>query len=124
MIVVVVLLVGSVVAFELFAPAPPPVRIAFIDIWSPDDVCGLGTTQVSYYGYNSSTSVAVALEFPVPNFNSTPCTVRGVVTNSTGFSLSAVQAPVTIAAHGNATLNLTATSPSSSFSGDLELVFS
>jgi zinc-ribbon domain len=122
-LVVVILLIATVVAYELLPPAEPQIQVAEIDVWAPDNVCGLNATPIYYDGYNSSTNAAVELGLSVPNFNSTACTVTSVTTNSTGFSLSAVQVPLTIPASGNGSMNLTLTSPGSSFSGNVNLVF-
>jgi len=123
-IVIVIGLIGTAIAFEVLVPPPPAVVVGTIDIWAPDNVCGLNTTQIDYPGYNSSTGQAIALELSVPNYNASACIVHGVRTNSSGFALSQVQTGVRIPASGNATLNLTVTSPGSSFSGNLDLVFS
>lgn len=127
-IVVVVILVVSVVAYEL-APSPsPPVQVGIINVWAPDNVCGLlsnpNANPTSYYGYNASTSETDAWTFSVPNYNGTPCTIHSVVTNTSGFSLSSIQVPLTIpASDPDASMNITITTPSSSYSGNLNLVF-
>lgn len=123
-IVVVVIIVIAVVAY-LLVPAPPAVQIDYINIWAPDNVCGLNANPTSYYGYNASTSETDTVELPVPNYNTTACTIMGVVTNTTGFSLSMIQVPLTIPGSDSAgaPMNITITTPSSSFSGALNLVF-
>ena len=123
MIVVVVLLVAASVAYEFFAATPPSVEIEDINVWAPDNVCGLSSHPIYYGGYNTSTGASVPVELTVPNYNATPCLVRDVRTNSTGFSVSSVQRNVTVPGLGNGTLNLTVTSPGSSFAGNLDLVF-
>lgn len=122
-IVVLILVVVSISAYEYYTTPPPPIQVAFFNIWAPDNVCGLNANPISYYGYNWSTSTAETFEFPVPNFNATSCTIHSVVTNSTGFSLSAVQVPLTIAGNGTQSMNITVTSPGSSFSGSVNFVF-
>ncbi len=124
LVVVVVLVLVAVVAYAFIAPtSSPPIQVAFIDVWAPDNVCGLNSSPIGYYGYNASTGAAVSLELEVPNVNATACTVQTVVTNTTGFSLSGIQVPLTVPGSGNATMNLTVTSPGSPYSGDLNLVF-
>jgi len=128
-VVVVVLLVASVLAVSLLAPpSAPSVQVQSIYIWAPDNVCGLNSNPIDYYGYNSSTGAANAFQLEVPNYNTTTCVIEGVTTNTTGFALSDVEVPVSIP--GNSTgnlyygsLNVTITSPGSSFSGILNLVF-
>lgn len=122
-VVVVIVIVVSVAAYALFAPSAPAVQVGYINVWAPDNVCGLGTNQIYYQGYNSSTGQSIGFELQVENFNESACIVNSVVTNSTGFSLSAIEVPLTVPGMGNSTMNLTITSPSSSFSGDLNLVF-
>ena len=122
-IVVVVILVVAVVAYEL-TPTAPPVQVGFINIYAPDNVCGLNANPTAYYGYNASTSETDTLEFPIPNYNATACTIESVATNTSGFSLSDIQVPLTIAGGvQNASMNITITTPGSSFSGDLNLIF-
>jgi len=122
-IVVVVILVVAVVAYELTPPAPA-VQVVFINVYAPDNVCGLNSNPTAYYGYNASTSETDTLDFPMPNYNTTACTIESVATNTSGFSLSDIQVPLTIAGGvPDASMNITITTPGSSFSGDLNLVF-
>jgi len=122
-IVLVVVLVVAVVAYEL-TPAAPSVQVGFINIYAPDNVCGLNSNPTAYYGYNASTSETDTLDFPIPNYNATACTIQSVTTNTSGFSLSDIQVPLTIAGGvQNASMNITITTPGSSFSGDMNLVF-
>jgi hypothetical protein len=122
-VVIVVLLIAAVVAYEIFAPKPSPIQVGAINIWAPDNVCGLNSNPIYYNGYNSSTNASLAFDLGVPNYNSTTCNVTSVVTNSSGFSLSSVEVPLTIPGGETGFLNLTITSPRSSFSGNLNLVF-
>ena len=119
----IVLIVAVVVIVPLLYPAPA-VQVQAIYVWAPDNVCGLNTNPIGYYGYNSSTSAVNTFDLEVENFNGTTCTVVGVTTNSSGFALSQIQVPLVIAGGTNNSMNLTVTSPSSSFSGILNLVFS
>jgi len=123
-VVVVVILVVSVVAF-LATPAASGVQVQYINIWAPDNVCGLNSNPISFYGFNWSTGQSGAVEFSMANFNATACTVVGVTTNTSGFGLSDVQVPLQIPASDQSfPMNMTITAPSSSFSGNLNLVFS
>jgi hypothetical protein len=129
-VVVIVLLLGAGIVASLFLISPPPpVQVEEIAIYSPNNVCGLNVNGIAYYGFNSSTSANQTLDFPVPNYNSTSCTVHGVTTNTTGFSITYAQVPLTIPAGNaqgsvNASMNVTIISPPSSFSGVLNLIFS
>lgn len=120
-IVVAILLVVGAAAF-LLVPAAPAIQVAEINIWAPDNVCGLNTNGIGFDGYNSSTSSVESFELPMPNFNTTTCTVHGVTTNTTGFTLSAIEVPLTIPGNETVSMELTITAPSSSFNGYLNLV--
>ncbi len=121
-VVVVVLLVVAVGAY-LLVPAAPQIQVVDLLVWAPDNVCGLNVSQIYYDGYNTSTGSSVSLELTVPNFNTTACTIASATTNTTGFSLSGVQVPLSIPGSGNGSMNLTIASPSSAFSGNVNLVF-
>jgi len=121
-IVVVVFLVAGVVGYLFLYAGPPPVRVGEIDIYSPDDVCGLHAVPVYFAGFNSSTGASQVYDFGMPNFNGSACTVRTVTTNTTGFSVSGAQVPLTILAGANASLNVTIQSPSSPYTGNLALI--
>jgi hypothetical protein len=122
-VVVLVVIVAIVVAAYLLFPSAP-IQVQAINIWAPDNVCGLNSNPIYYYGYNGSTGATQTIDFEVPNFNSTECTIVGVVTNSSGFSISGVQVPLSIPGEGTGSMNMTITSPSSPFSGQMNLVFS
>lgn len=128
-IVVVLILVVSVLAYSYFAASSPPVQVGFIEIWAPDNVCGLNSNPIEFYGFNSSTSAVQTIDFGMPNYNTTQCVINGATTNTSGFTLSDVQAPVYVAGTpaGSSTqttgsMNITITSPSSSYSGNMNLV--
>jgi hypothetical protein len=123
-VVVVLLLVGGVFAFLALTAPTPPVQVAEIDLWAPDNVCGLNSNPSYFDGFNSSTGANQTFEFYMPDYNSTACTIHGVTTNTSGFALTGVQVPLTIPGGENSTLNITITSPPSTFSGDLRLVLS
>jgi len=123
-VVVVIILVASIALVEIFAPAPPPVQIGIIYIWSPDDVCGLNNNETAYYGYNTTTNSNDTLDFGIPNDNATACTIIGVTTNTTGFAITYAQVPLTIPGEDqDASMNLTIQSPGSNYNGDLNLIF-
>ncbi len=120
--VVIVLIVATVVAAYLLFPAPP-IQVEGINIYAPDNVCGLNSNPIGYYGFNSSTSAVQTLEFEIPSFNATSCSIVSVVTNTSGFLVTPSGLPLSIPGEGNGFLNLTITSPSSPFTGLLNLVF-
>jgi hypothetical protein len=122
---VVILIVISVLAYAVFAPSSsPPIQVANMNVWAPDNVCGLSANPIGYQGYSGSTNTSTAFELEVPNFNSTSCTITSVTTNTSGFALSDIQEPLTVPGSGNTTMNLTISSPDVAFSGNLSLVFS
>jgi zinc-ribbon domain len=123
-IVVIILVIG--VAAVLLVPPTPPIQVAGINVWAPDNVCGLNANPIGFTGWNGSTSQVQVIELEMPNFNSTSCTIEHLTTNTSGFTLSQVQVPLTIGfgANGNNTMNITVTSPSTSFNGILNLVVS
>ena len=128
-IIVVIVLVLSVVAFALTpAASPPPIRVGELVIWAPNKVCDLnasaGSPNYYYFGFNGSTSSSVRVPILVPDFNATSCTVRGVTTNTTGFTVAGTPLPLIVTAGSNASMNLTITTPSSSYSGNVNLIFS
>ena len=57
------------------------------------------------------------------NFNSTACTVGQVSTNTTGFSVTNAQLPLTLGAGASRYLNLTMVLPPNSFDGPLNLIY-
>ncbi|MGP8078057.1 MAG: zinc ribbon domain-containing protein [Thermoplasmata archaeon] len=120
-ILVVLLLVVGVIGFAFLIDRPPPVQVLNINIWSPDNVCGLNSTLIYFGGYNSSKGANETVEFKMPNYNSSACDVRRVSTTTPGFVLYDVQVPRTIPPGVWAPLNITIKSPSSPFSGNLNL---
>jgi hypothetical protein len=122
-LVIVVLLVVGVVAYFFLPSSAPPVQVGYIVIYSPHDVCGLNLTPPgAYYGFNSSTGANQTFDFLVPNYNATACVVRGVSTNTSGFSITYAQVPLPIGGSGNASMNISIVSPSSPFTGNLNLI--
>jgi hypothetical protein len=121
-IVVTLLVVSGVAIFLLLTPPPLPVQVGQINIYSPDNVCGLNSTFTAFTGFNSTTSANETFEFPMPNDNSSACTIQSVSTNTTGFSVPEAQVPITIPpSPAFVWMNITIVSPNSSFSGTLYL---
>jgi hypothetical protein len=121
-VLVVIILIGAVAAVDYFEVKPPPIQVGFIVVYAPDNVCGLNANPIAFYGFNSSTSAAQALDFGMPNYNASACTIHGASTNTTGFSLSAIQVPVSIPGNGTGSMNITITPPKSPYSGNMNLI--
>lgn len=119
---IVLILVGALAYVFILAPKPPPIQVGAINIWAPDNACALNANPIYFAGWNGSTGQVQTIDFGMPNYNTTACTLRSVTTNTTGFLLSAIQVPLTIPGNGTGSMNITITSPSSSFDGDLNLV--
>ncbi len=122
-VLIVLLLVVGVAAVDYFEAKPPAIQVPFIVVWAPNNVCGLNSSPIEYYGFNSSTSQAQSFDLAVPNYNATPCTVTAASTNSTGFSLSHVEVPITVPGNGTGSMNITITPPARPYSGNMNLVF-
>lgn len=122
-VLVVILLIVGVASVDFFEAKPPAIQVPFIVVWAPNNVCGLHSSPIAYYGFNSSTGQAQQFDLAVPNYNATSCTVTGASTNTTGFSLSEVQVPITIPGNGTGSMNITITPPSKAYSGNMNLVF-
>jgi hypothetical protein len=120
--VVVVILIVGLLAVLYWESATSAIQVGEIDIWAPDNVCGLDANPIYFFGFNSSTGAGQSIDFDMPNFNATPCSVTTVTTNTTGFTLSGVQVPLSIPASGSASMNITITAPASPFAGSLNLV--
>jgi hypothetical protein len=119
-IAIVVILIVAVIAFTLLVPAG--VTVDFINVWAPDNVCGLNSNPIGYYGYNSSTGAVQTFEFQIPNYNLSSCSISSMVTNSSGFEISGFTLPIPITGNGTANVNITITSPTSPFTGNMNLV--
>jgi len=120
-VIVAILLVTAVLIF--YAEQAPTVQVTGFNVWSPDNACGLATNPISYGGFNDSTGASDEFSFQLPNYNTTPCTVVQVSTNTSGFSVSDTNVPVTVPGSGNGTLNLTLSLPNSGFDGIVNLVY-
>jgi hypothetical protein len=121
-IVAIVIVVGGLGYY--FLAAAPNVAVSNIFVWAPDNVCGLNTNPIYYSGFNASTGSTESFILVVPNSNSTSCTLNSVLTNSSGFSVNPTGLPLVIPAGGNGNLTVDIAVPSSSFSGDLNLIYS
>jgi hypothetical protein len=121
-VVVVGFLVLGVIGYFFLYGAAPPVQVGEIDIFSPDNVCGLASHPIYYTGFNGSTGSSQVYDFGMPNFNGSSCTVRAVATNTSGFSIVAAQVPLAIPSGTNVSLNITIQSPSAPFTGALHLI--
>ncbi len=122
-IVTVVVVVGLIAVAPYVTPSTK-VTVTEMDVWAPSNVCGLNANPVSYSGFSDTVGSRDAFQLQLPNFNASSCTVQTVSTNTSGFGLSDVQVPVTVAASQNGTLNLTVLLPTSGYSGPLSLIFS
>jgi zinc-ribbon domain len=124
-VLVVVILIVAVIAVAYFLFPAPPVQVSAINIWAPDNVCGLNSNPIYYSGLNfTSTGSSQVVDLGMPNFNSSSCTIVGATTNTSGFTISDAQIPLTIGANGTASMNVTVTAPTSDYSGNLNLVLS
>ncbi len=127
-VLIILLIVVVVIAALAIYGYYTTVDVTTLNIYAPDDVCGLNVYLISYSGFNASTGSSVPLSLLVPNNNTTSCTLHGVTTNSSGFGVEDVQLPGPIAGYtggvqSNGTLNLTLTLPGSHYSGIVNLIF-
>ena len=124
-IVVIVIVVVVIAAIYVYEASQPAIEVSGINVWSNDNVCNLTENPIGYYGFNGSTSASETFTLEVPNFNSSACTLEGVATNTSGFSLSGIEGlPLTISPPSLAgNFTVTITNPSSPFSGILNLVY-
>jgi zinc-ribbon domain len=129
-IFVVIILIGAVaiVALAFLPSSSTGVDIQGFNIWAPDNACGLNANPIGFSGFNDTPGDVDQLQLSMPNYNSTTCTLVGMVTNTTGFTLSDLGLPLTIPGSPNTSnpvsenLNLTVTMPNSSFNGIVNLV--
>jgi hypothetical protein len=121
-VVVLIVVVAAILAFHFLAPSPQ-VKVEEIDVWAPGNVCGLDATPISYSGFSDMPGASQDFQFQVVNYNATACTLGHVATNTTGFSLSNIQVPVTVLAGQSQFLNLTIDLPTVAFDGTLNLIY-
>ncbi len=119
-IVIVIIAAGLAIVF-LLSSSSFPVQVDQINIYSPDNVCGMNSTFTAFTGFNSTTGANETFQFPMPNYNSSTCTIQHVSTNTTGFSVPEAQVPFMIQGGSYGWMNITIVSPNSSFSGTLYL---
>lgn len=122
-VVVVVLLLVAVAGALYYSSISNKVEITLFNVYAPDNVCGLKSYPIAYYGFNDTTGASDSLSFPVSNSNATACDIKVVTTNSSGFSLSDINTPLPIPGNGTADLNLTLTLPGSPYTGVVNLIF-
>jgi hypothetical protein len=121
-VVVLVVVVAVIVAFHFLAPSPQ-VDVQEIDVWAPSNVCGLNVTLISYNGFTDMPGASDDFQFQVENYNATACTLSHVDTNTSGFSLTNAQLPLTVAAGQSQFLNVTVNLPQGAFDGNLNLIY-
>ena len=121
-ILVVLFLVVGVVAFAGLLTPAAPIQVSAIFVYAPHNTCGLNLTPIYFPGFNSSKGANETLDFSMPNYNTSACVVHAAATNTSGFALYNVQAPVTIPGSSSASMNITIHVPSSSYSGVMSLV--
>lgn len=124
-VIVVLFVVFAAIGAVVYDSMPPPnVDVEGINVYAPDNVCGLHANPISYLGFNASARGQVALDLQLENFNSTACAVEAVTTNTSGFSVSGVHVSGIVGPFGNGTISLTLSLPGSAYSGIVNLVFS
>jgi len=121
-LVVLLVVVAAIVVLRVSFPSTT-VNVREIAVYAPDNVCGLQSNPIKYAGFSDAPGANDLFGLQVTNFNSTPCTVRSVTTNTSGFGLSNVQVPFPVAGAGNGFMNVTIVLPSGSFDGVLALVY-
>lgn len=122
-LVIVVVVVVAIVGFVFLESSAAQVNITEINLWSPDNVCGIAANSpYDYNGFSDSPGNSDPIGLQIENFNLTTCTIHSVATNTSGFSLSGVGVPLSVAGSGFNYLNLTINLPGSGFSGALNLV--
>ena len=121
-IVVLIVVIAVIFTFH-FLPPSPQVKVSEIDVWAPSNVCGLNAQLISYDGFNDMPGASDGFQLQVVNYNSSACVVSHVATNTSGFSLSDAQVPLSIAAGQSEYLSLTINLPQSAFDGSMNLIY-
>jgi hypothetical protein len=121
-VAVLVVVVAAILALPYLGPVPQ-VHVEVINAWAPSDVCGIGNLSITYDGFSDEAGLSDAIQLQITNFNATACTVTKVVTNTTGFSLTDVQVPFSIAQGQSAYLGLTIVLPMGAYDGPLDLIY-
>jgi hypothetical protein len=124
LLVVVVILVVIAYLYD----ESSPVDIANVGISSTDGVCGAGESDAPtgwvaiIPGFSMAQGSTYHFTWKVPNYNSSSCTINGVTTSTSGFSVSGANVPLTIPADENRSLSFNIGAPHSPYDGDLAVV--
>jgi hypothetical protein len=118
---IVVVAAAAVVVYEV--EQGPATHVRTILLVAPDNVCGIADQTLAIAGYNSTGPAPTTVTFELPNLNGTSCTVESVGTNTSGFSVGGISVPFSIGGRLHVALTARVTPPSTSFTGDLTLVF-
>lgn len=118
---IVVVAAAAVVVYEV--GQGPATHVRTILLVAPDNVCGIADQPLAISGYNSTGPAPTSVTFELPNLNGTSCTVESVGTNTSGFSVGGISVPFSIEGRMHVALTARVTPPSTSFAGDLTLVF-
>lgn len=122
-VVVVALLLVGVAGYYLADTTPTSIQVTEMDVYAPDNVCGLNSHRIAYYGFNDTANDHLPIQLPVENFNTTACTIRDVSTDTSGFAVQNVETNDTIAGGQSGTLSLTLALPGGAFTGPVDLIF-
>jgi len=95
------------------------VTVTGIEFTSTDHVCGVTGGNLSGFSTNTGGSLHESVTFP--DENSTSCTVSSITANTSGFSISAANTPLTIPLGGSRGLVFTIDVPKSSYTGPLSI---
>lgn len=128
-IVVFVLVIASVGLYLNYEASQNNVDVVAFNIWAPDNVCGLNANPIYFEGFNDSPGTVEQLQFPMPNYNNTSCSMKTFATNTSQIALGNVgPLPLVIPGSPNPSnpvsenLNVNLTLPSSSWTGVVNFV--
>ncbi|MGB6500242.1 MAG: hypothetical protein WBG19_02420 [Thermoplasmata archaeon] len=119
-LVIVAIVIASVVGFVYLSA--PPVQVANIVVWAPDDVCGLSVNAIEFDGFNATIGSNQTFELEMPNYNGTACTIHHLSTNTSGFVVYSAQIPRTIPGSATLPLNVSFHAPGSKYTGNVNIV--
>ena len=115
-VVVVVIVVIAALAYI----GSTKVDVTAINFTSADNACGMAGNTMS--GFTTSTGGTQSITLSITNSNILlSCTVTSVTANTSGFSISGANTPLTIPAGGSESLSFTVTAPGSSYTGVLTI---
>ncbi len=125
MILIVVVIIISVLAYIFVPVSSPNVEVTEFVIASPDNVCGLDGATAS--GFNATPGGSLGLSFnvtgaPTSDGGTAACTIETISTSTSGFSVSQANVPLVIPANATEILAFTLGIPSSSYTGNVTLV--